>query len=146
MLYYVNNFKNVLFYLISVRHVHNSSWNVLYGQTLGNLRQVYNWTRFLDQHRQQVVDALQKAEWNGKIQVVQVYTADMGKLENLMYVEKLTPMKQTNSLWHRVLFGLLLDGGHLGPLPLQKLSSLQPLSSLHLTPISSLHLNVQQGP
>lgn len=58
----------------------------------------------------------------------------------------LTPMKQTNSSLHFVLFGLLTDGGHCGPRPLQKLASLQPLSSRHLSPNFSWHAFVQQGP
>ena len=45
-----------------------------------------------------------------------------------------------------VLLGLLMDGGHWGPRPSQKLASLQPLSSLHLSPLRRVQPDVQQGP
>lgn len=44
------------------------------------------------------------------------------------------------------LFGLLVDGGHSGPLPLQKDESLHPLSSRHLSPFFISQLWVQHGP
>ena len=58
----------------------------------------------------------------------------------------LTPMKQTNSSLQIVLFGLLIEGGHCGPRPSQKLASRQPLSSRHLSPNFSSHVVVQHGP
>ena len=58
----------------------------------------------------------------------------------------LTPMKQTNSSLQIVLFGLLIDGGHCGPCPSQKLASRQPLSSRHLSLNFSAHVVVQHGP
>lgn len=45
-----------------------------------------------------------------------------------------------------VLLGLLMDGGHWGLRPSQKLASLQPLSSLHLSPLRRVQPDVQQGP
>lgn len=45
-----------------------------------------------------------------------------------------------------VLFGLLIDGGHCGMCPSQKLGSRQPLSSRHLSPNFSVHAVVQHGP
>lgn len=59
---------------------------------------------------------------------------------------RLTPMKQTNSLLQMVLLGLLMEGGQKGPLPLQKLASRHPLSSLHLSPNLSSHSELQHGP
>lgn len=60
--------------------------------------------------------------------------------------KQLTPIKQTSSSLQMVLLGLLIEGGHCGFLPLQKLASLQPLSSRHLSPNRSLQLFLQHGP
>ena len=55
-------------------------------------------------------------------------------------------MKQTNSSLHTVLLALLLEGGHLGPVPSQNAASRHPLSSRHLTPYLNWHDSVQHGP
>ena len=55
-------------------------------------------------------------------------------------------MKQTNSSLQTVLLGLLLDGGHLGPLPSHEAESRHPLSSRHLKLVRKLQSSVQQGP